>query len=212
MNTIGWILLLFAAFLIRAVAKGRSITDLPSDISDAFTAAVSGDGAALSAVLARSGSSLDPVAPVAAPGAAGTATVGGTNLLGQAKELGGPAKGYRLGATGPDYYDCSGLVWRACKDIGVYRGLRFTTHTFAIQGSGFTKHVTTPMVGDIVLWPNHHMGIVSGNDLFYSALSRKSGIKDTAIHNISGTPVYYRLNTSIAPEPGDPGNGLGVLK
>lgn len=216
MDTIGWLLILGAGFLIRAVSKGRSITDLPGDIGDAFTAAVSGDGKGLSEVLARTGTGLKATPSVDIVGAADTidGVATGASLLTAMHKRGAAAKGYKLTATGPDYYDCSGLVWKACEDIGVYTGPRFTTSTFQIQAAGFTKPVTSPLVGDIVLWPRHHMGVVDGAGTFYSALNKKSGIRSLAIKSITGngTPVYYRINYSLAPDKGDYGNGLGVLK
>lgn len=214
MNTIGWLFLLAGGFLVRAVAKGRSITDLPGDIGDAFTAAVELDGAGFTAVLARTGSSLDPVAPVA--GATFTTNTTGTEstginagLLAAMRKRGGAAKGYRLGATGPDYYDCSGLVWRSVMDIGVYSGPRFTTATFAVQGASWTQKVTAPVSGDIVLWPGHHMGVMSGGATFYSALNSKDGIKDIAVKGITGTPHYYRVGRSVVGAAG-PGVGVAV--
>jgi pimeloyl-ACP methyl ester carboxylesterase len=106
--------------------------------------------------------------------------------------------GYVWGATGPDSYDCSGLVWAAAKDIGVYSGNRFTTSTFRSVASGWATETNSPAVGDIVVWPGKHMGIVAGSDRYYSARSTKKGIGYATLtgdNNYFGiSPEYWRVN------------------
>ena len=110
-----------------------------------------------------------------------------------ARQLGN-GRTYILDTTGPNSYDCSGLVYRTLVNLGLYSGQRFSTRDFIALSSHIVSPVSSPAVGDIVLWPSAHIGIVSGPDTFYSAYSPARGILDTSISRFSGTPRYYRLN------------------
>jgi cell wall-associated NlpC family hydrolase len=202
MTTIGYVFVLLGLIVTRAVYKGR-ITTVGSDISDAFQALVSGDTDAFAAILNRTGTGATADTAVLAQGIGGTLAnvfVGQTDVLNAAIALGSTAKGYRLGAIGPTYYDCSGLIWQACRKAGVYSGPRFVTSTIGHLKS-FTR-VDTPVIGDIVVWPVHHMGVMSGPNKLYSAESLKSGIGYSSISGISslrgyGQPVYMRPTALI---------------
>lgn len=195
MQTIGYVFVLVALLVFRSVSKGRGLSSIPGDLSDAFIALVDNDPQALKAALNRTGD--NNVTSTNSISVAGLPTSGdGAALLAEAKALGSKASGYRLGRTGPDYYDCSALVWRAAKTLGIYTGPRFTTATFPAIAGKFTVRVTDPATGDIVWWPGH-MGIVDGEGTFYSALNRRSGIKTIPISGIHrGAPRYYRVRTT----------------
>ncbi len=228
MNTIGWLFILSGIVIARQVARGR-VMNLPEDLGDAFIAFASGDSDALGEVLGRRGEAAAPTAADLAifnltegvttgltTGIGTTAdaigkgwgqlTGGIGNLALAAIMLGEKAKGYRWAATGPDYYDCSGLIWRACQGIG-YKGSRFSTATIrsrkdfkiisapATQGPG----VTAAGINDIVLWPagsggvTGHMGVITGVDKFYSARSIRSGIGESKISTFrKPRPIYLR--------------------
>lgn len=193
MNTIGYVFVFIAILMVNAVARGR-IMHLPGDLGEAFTAAISGDYPELKEVLTRSGDGLAATVVVASE-AQGAAS-GGTGLLSECKRLAVIADNhYLLGTTGPKTYDCSGLVWRALKNIGAYTGSRFTTHTFVLAARSFAEPVDSPQIGDIVLWAGHHMGVVSGPDKFFSARNRKSGIGESSISAWpnQGSPRYFRI-------------------
>lgn len=185
MNTIGYMLILGAVFVIGAAIRGRA-SHLTEDISDGFLALVRGDTDAFGEVIARKGedttadqadlslADVNSIGQVAGDAVSSAGAIAAGGLLAAAVRRGKAAKGYRLTATGPDWYDCSGLMWKACQDIGVYKGFRFTTFNVG-NLSAFVK-VTDPQVGDMVVWKTHHMGVVSGKDMFYSARSINSGI------------------------------------
>lgn len=201
MNTFGWVLILAAVVLARAVLRGR-VMNIGEDLSDAFLALVRSDTAELQGVFARVGEGFTPevgVTGTAVGGAAGNAAeaiAGKIGIAANAVKLGKAAKGYRWTATGPTYYDCSGLMWRACQAVG-FKGPRFTTAS--IRGvKGFTV-VGEAKNDDIVLWPmgggyaTGHMGVVTGPDTYYSARSVRSGIGYSPIASFRRTkPIYLR--------------------
>jgi hypothetical protein len=198
-STIGYLLILVAVFVISAALNGR-VTHLQEDVSDAFLAIVRGDTDQLGEVLTRKGDDISADVADQVPYQNAGASVGDLgsyvgnklSIAAAALKRGSAAKGYRWTATGPDYYDCSGLMWRACQDVGAYDGPRFTTSTIGAL-SAFKK-VSDPTVNDLVVWPTHHMGVVTGNGQFYSARSVKSGIGYAKIDGFrkGSTPVYYR--------------------
>jgi cell wall-associated NlpC family hydrolase len=216
-NTVAWLLILGGIIIARQVARGR-VMNLPEDLGDAFIAFASGDSDALGVVLTRTGDSATPSAPTPSVGAPidnPLTTVG--NISAAAVQLGERAKGYRWAATGPDYYDCSGLMWRACQAVG-YKGSRFSTATirgrkdFKIISAPGTQgpNVTAAGINDIVLWPagsggvTGHMGVMTGADKFYSARSLRSGIGETKISTFrKPRPIYLRYvgprNNTISP-------------
>lgn len=196
MTTVGFLIIACGVLLLRQAVKGRA-TNLPEDTRDFMLAFLRGDNDAIAEVASRTGERVrsDPDAPSPDIG------TGESTLLDSAVRLGNAASGgYVWGATGPDSYDCSGLVWAAVKDIGVYSGSRFTTSTFRTAASGWATQTNSPSVGDIVLWPGKHMGIVAGSDRYYSARSTKKGIGyatlsgDNSYFGIS--PEYWRVTSN----------------
>lgn len=205
MSTLAWVFIFVALLLVRAVSRGR-VQNLGEDLADAFQAIASGNTDDFAAVLARTGdSNLATTAtvgmgevPALLPAKAGTSrdnttgdqTAMNAAILSKAMALGKSAKGYRLTATGPTYYDCSGLVWRAVQSVG-YKGARFVTATVKFS-PGFVE-VSQPVSGDIVLWPGHHMGVMTSPGRFYSARSVRSGISEAAIKGFRPeSPIYLR--------------------
>lgn len=205
MNTLGWIFILCAGLMVRAVSKGR-VMNIGEDLSDAFLAIVSGKTDDLAGVLSRDGDS-DSASYFEVGQEVGKQLTSiqenlGKNIAYAAVELGQKAKGYRWTATGPDYYDCSGLIWRASQKVG-FKGPRFTTSTI-LMSKGFHKLDGLPtldnvgnsskaVIGDIVLWPGHHMGVMTGANKMYSARNPRSGIGETSISGFrKERPIYVR--------------------
>jgi len=121
-------------------------------------------------------------------------TITPQQFVATARQLGAAGNVYVLGATGPNAYDCSGLVYRTLVNLGLYNGRRFSTRDWIALSSHIAFPVSSPAFGDVVLWEAHHIGIVTGPDTFYSAYSPARGILDTSISHFPGTPRYYRLN------------------
>jgi cell wall-associated NlpC family hydrolase len=90
-------------------------------------------------------------------------------------------------ATGPNTFDCSGLVWYAFHEnslqdrIGGYRSVAGYWTWFKDRGL-ISKD--NPRVGDLVVWgANQHIGFYIGNGMAISALVTKSGV---SIHPVKG--------------------------
>ena len=210
MTTVAWLLLVVGGLIIRQGAVGRS-SETPGDLRDLFFAIITGKWDDAKEVVDRKGgTTLEQVndtgnrsaeAVGSAIGSAVASTAKAAALVAETRKLGDAAKGYRLGSTGPTYYDCSGLVWKACKELGYYTGPRFTTFTWPVVGPKFCTKVDTPAPGDIVVWQrgpviNGHMGVVTGTDKFYAAQSSRipqPQIKEASISKVSGTVSYWRL-------------------
>lgn len=228
MNTLAWVLIFVAILMVRAVYKGR-VLNMGEDLSDAFLAVINSDTGKLKEVLSRVGDSntasgvdisifqpsLDAIGKPAIGVARGAGDLinelearANTSVGLAAVMLGSKAKGYRWGASGPDYYDCSGLMWAAMKLAKVYSGSRFNTASFEGQLKGtYARVSSSPEIEDIVLWPlripyaTGHMGIVTGPDKFYSARSLKSGIGESTISSFrSYKPIVLRRVKFPSPD------------
>lgn len=95
---------------------------------------------------------------------------------------------FRLGATGPHRFDCSGLVYRVYKQAGLVQRIG-GERTAAGYYHWFHRHGATsrsnPRVGDLVVWKEHgriaHSGIYVGSGHVISALINPWGVKRTHI-------------------------------
>lgn len=199
MNTLGLVFLLGGFLLGRQVVVGR-VRETPSDIRDVTLALLSGDFDTLQRTLAQRGENVSPdvTSTVAADTSGETPVSPSGDLLAQVVALGSAARGYVWGASGPTFYDCSGLVWQGLKATGQYKGARFTTSTFTKALGGRAVQVPSPSIGDVVLWPGHHMGVYSATNQIYSAMSPTAGIGYSSVSSVTKTvgvsPVYYRVN------------------
>jgi cell wall-associated NlpC family hydrolase len=205
MQPFGILAVLTSVLLIRQVAVGRA-ADTAGDLRDILVSVVTGDLDGLGTVLSRHGSDSGADTVASAPESGSTqygktpANTSSSSLLNEMVSLGEAAKGYRLGSEGPDYYDCSGLVWKAMKNLGIYTGARFTTANFVQKMGNKVTPTSSPATGDIVVWRNAthgHMGVVGLNGSIYSALSPSNGIGYQSEKDISNsiglTPSYYQI-------------------
>lgn len=98
---------------------------------------------------------------------------------------------FRLGATGPHRFDCSGLIYRVYKQAGLVKRIG-GERTAAGYYHWFHRHGKTsrhnPRVGDLVVWKEHgkiaHSGIYVGRGHVISALINPWGVKKTHIHTL----------------------------
>lgn len=148
----------------------------------------------------------------------------GAQIIAKMEALGKAAKGYSEsadGGTGPDYYDCSGLVQKTLTDLGV-SGVPRTSEaqwTWAQQqGTAHNGMPSSPEVGDLIfanfgdeVSPGH-VGIYAGNGQVYSAEDPSSGIQLSSLaswgSNVTGWASVPK--TTYSPSDGG-GGGQGVL-
>ena len=99
---------------------------------------------------------------------------------------------FRMGATGPRYFDCSGFIYRVYAQAGLLK--QIGGHRRVVSGYYYWfKHRgqasrSNPRVGDLVIWKEHgvmaHSGIYVGNGKVISALINPWGVKRTYIHGL----------------------------
>jgi cell wall-associated NlpC family hydrolase len=203
-ESLGLALLIAGGLVVRQVAVGRAAY-LGTDTRDMFAALLRNDTAALSEIASRRGQGLpdaNAISPASTSYAAEAASASGAQLVSEMKRLAAIANNrYVYGAEGPNAYDCSGLVWRACVELGFYTGSRFTTSSWKGVAARFATSVSVPAYGDVVVWDTAkgHMGVVVGTDSMYSALNSNVGIVTSPISRETqqqGTPEYWRITAS----------------
>lgn len=201
MRPLGIVSVFIGILLLRAAARGRALTDIPTDATDFVTSLVKGNTAGAAEAFNRAGTlSLAP--EVSVQGARGnTLGEGSANgrILAEAQRLGSAAKGYRWGSAGPDWYDCSGLVYATLKSLGIYKGARFTSATVPIQAKSILTEIASPVPGCVIVWrrpTRGHVAISMGGDECYSAKSPKSGIgpgKNIWFTELYGKPRFFAV-------------------
>ena len=92
---------------------------------------------------------------------------------------------YRLGANGPDAWDCSSFTQAAFAEAGVSIGR--TTYDQITQGHQVSYGDKQP--GDLIFWGDYHVAIYLGNGQIVDAGSPSSGV---SVRSIFGSPTSVR--------------------
>lgn len=198
MDTLAILFVGAGALLLRQVFVGR-VSETAGDIRDFANAVLQGDMSTAQEVFSRRGSNVSVDTSSGGTVATTTGDVSTDALVNEMVKLGTAAKGYsQANRTGPDYYDCSGLVWKALSNLGIYDGSPFWTGSFETVAKTFATRVDTPTAGDIVVWPYHHMGVMTSATQMYAArsshLSPQIGYDPvSAISSKYGSPHYWRI-------------------
>ncbi|MEC5184913.1 cell wall-associated NlpC family hydrolase [Cryobacterium sp. MP_3.1] len=105
-----------------------------------------------------------PAPPVASAPAAPNASAVGTAIAFARAQLG---DAYKLGGSGPDVWDCSGLTKAAYAAAGIYIGTHSATnHYNTMAGQGKLVSFSQVQVGDLVFWGSpgnyYHVAIYVG--------------------------------------------------
>ena len=187
MDTVGYLFILVAALAIRGMTKGRTIADLPKDIGDLFVGVLSGDKAQVSAALGRTGTPAttattnDATATATAPISQSQGINGLQGATTSTKALGAVTfaraqigKPYVWGATGPNGFDCSGLVVAAYKSQGM--SLTRTTYTQVLQGKAVAQKDL--QIGDLVFPDAGHVQLYSGNGMIVEAPHTGANVRE----------------------------------
>lgn len=125
--------------------------------------------------------STDPAGDCAAGAAAAPSTAAATAINYACSQLG---DAYVWAATGPDYWDCSGLTMQAYAAAGIS-----LPHSSRLQaGYGTSVSVSSLQAGDLVFFhsPISHVGIYLGNGMMVHAPSTGDVVKVASMYT---TPV-----------------------
>jgi cell wall-associated NlpC family hydrolase len=103
---------------------------------------------------------------------------------------------FRMGATGPTEYDCSGLVYRTYEEAGLLDKIGGARKRAAGYYRWFKERGLTsrenPEVGDLVWWTHKgkivHTGLWIGDDQALSALINPYGVR---VHKLTGVGAQF---------------------
>lgn len=142
-------------------------------------------GRTLGPALSATSSGLAPIAGVAGSTAAAVvASLGGGSGALVAAVRSQIGKPYRWAATGPDAFDCSGLVYWGLRQAG-YDPPRFTTATFGFwaKAQGWTRYsdvILESQAGDVLIKAGH-MSVCSGIGKMIDAPHTGAYVREEAI-------------------------------
>lgn len=121
-------------------------------------------------------------------------SINATGLLKAAEKYGEGHK-YVWGATGPDTFDCSGLVMYTLKHA---YGINYPH--FSGSQYNMTRHISRgeARMGDLVFWGaggSDHVGIYAGGNNYFSAESPAQGIHMNTLDSVvgKGRPLFGRI-------------------
>lgn len=98
-------------------------------------------------------------------------------------------KPYVYGATGPDAFDCSGLI---CYSYGYARGRTTYSMIASLQATGDWKtDISQLSVGDLVFPHSGHVGIYLGNNTYLHASNPTTGVIISQLSGFIGGGSYY---------------------
>jgi len=137
--------------------------------------------------------------------------VTGSQIVAEVEKLGGAALGYRFGGTGPQYYDCSGLVQAALTALGFKNVPRTSEEQYA-WATPISSSQLAP--GDLVFaqFPGDgtspgHVGVYVGGGKVYSAEDPAAGIGLASLSSWKGNIVGYGAPPGASIAAGSDGAG-----
>lgn len=178
METFGILLVALGAFLVDSAVQNRAPVDLLKDIiknpTQARSAFSQSKGTGYTSTrqggATGSGTASQTAFGSAASGPAATAIAFARAQIG---------KPYVWGATGPNAYDCSGLVQAAWKAAGY--NLTRTTYTMLVQ-PGLSKVSKDELIpGDLVFPDAGHVQIYTGNGMVVEAPRTGLNVREVAM-------------------------------
>jgi NlpC/P60 family len=154
-------------------------------------------------------------------GSGGLGAITGSQIISEAEKLGKAATGYSEtadGGTGPQYYDCSGLVQQTLEHLGAQNVPRTSEEQWS-----WVTHISQAQLqpGDLVFaqFPGDnaspgHVGIYVGGGQVYSAQDEALGIGNASLASWSGNIVGYGKvpdSTETGSAPGTSSSGTSNL-
>lgn len=137
----------------------------------------------------------NPSATAADHTAAATSGAAGTAIAFARAQIGKP---YKWGATGPDSWDCSGLVQAAWRAGGV--NLTRTTATMQFQGAKVLKADLQP--GDLVFPDLHHVQLYTGDGRVVEAPETGKNVREVAMWGFTTARRVTPTTSSLAAKLG----------
>ena len=117
---------------------------------------------------------------------------------------------YKYSGLGPNYYDCSGLVYEALKHIGVTLSGSTTVPEYnSTHSVSWGKAVH----GDLAFWGaggSGHVGIVTSNGRMWNAENPTDGIKSAPIKGFMGGLAGLRRIAQLNGGKGDDSSKKGI--
>jgi cell wall-associated NlpC family hydrolase len=107
-------------------------------------------------------------------------------------------KPYRFGTTGPDTFDCSGLVYAAYK----HAGINIPRTTFLIVNVGIAVSRDALIPGDLVFPNPHHVQMYIGGGRVIEAPEAGIPVRNVAMWG------FWKARRVTQPSPGVSGPGL----
>ena len=151
MSAVAFLILAMGAWLLESALKNRSpIKTLLDVVQNPTTARAT----------ANAGSAITQPLP-GTPGGAQSTLFGGPTGIAVAYARQQIGKPYQWGATGPDAYDCSGLVWQAYRQAGILGPVREVTQTLILKGTKVDR--ADLQFGDLVFPDLGHVQIYTEN-------------------------------------------------
>lgn len=157
------------------------------------------------------------VGPAVAPAPTAAAANPADAVVAAAREYLGTR--YRLGAEGPDKFDCSGLIYRVFADVGELPrigGMRLRARGYMrwfVSRGLYTHKEAQARPGDLVVYnQGAHIGFYLGNGKVLSALRQPYGVSVHRINGINQEVSYFLLvdwsrgdgNGNNDPKPEEP--------
>ncbi len=99
---------------------------------------------------------------------------------------------FRMGATGPRYFDCSGLIYRVFAQAGLLQRIGGNRKLAAGYYNWFKQRGlasrSNPKVGDLIIWTHNgriaHSGIYVGSGYTISALINPWGVRKAHVNSL----------------------------
>lgn len=104
-------------------------------------------------------------------------------------------KPYRLGAEGPDAWDCSGLVQKSCEAGGV--NISRTTYTQIFDGHEVKREELQP--GDLVFPDSGHVQLYSGNGYIIEAPTWGESVRERTMWGFWRARRVFTGDTTSTP-------------
>ena len=160
---------------LPALAARAAVVTTTAAVASVFAVLPATAEAAPAAPVAVAVTPVAKSAPVLPQPAAADAAAAGTRAAALDHAMSKIGSPYRYGATGPNAFDCSGLISWAYKKVGV--SLPRTSRAMSKVGTPVSRDQLQP--GDLVFFykPVSHVGIYIGNNKILHASTRKSPVK-----------------------------------